>query len=164
MVTPDTQLQTPADTATSWARWLAALPCVLDATQTRDMHCAFALVAAGQRQYACDVALLVAQLGLDAHAVMAALLHGLPRQAGFERAPLAARFGEDVVSLAAGVARVDALGGMRRAAAPDDASRAEALRKMLLAMARDIRVVCIALAMRVVDLRALPATATEHSR
>src|SRR5699024_2270095 len=167
MVQSATGLQSIANTAVSCDGWLAALPCVPTAEQLRVMRQAFALAQASYRDmtrvadiaamdYAQQVAMLVAQLGLDADAIMAGLLYGLPQQTDFDRPQLAEQLGDDVVTLIEGVARVDALSGMRQTAQRDGSGQLEALRKMLLAMARDIRVVCIALVMRVVDLRQLP--------
>lgn len=160
MVESTTGLQAVADTAASSDCWLAALPCALTQAQQQVMRKAFALAQAAYGDadmgYAQQVATVVAQMGLDAEAVVAALLYGLPRRPGFARPQVAEQLGDDVLALVEGVSRVDALGVERQSARGDSNTQFEALRKMILAMARDIRVVCIALAMRVVELHQLP--------
>ena len=93
--------------------------------------------------------MIVAALKLDAGTVRAALLIGLPARHAFDAEDVAARFGADVATLVAGVARMDEI----RATPPqgdaaERAAQAERLRKMLLAMVEDIRVVLIKLAER----------------
>ncbi len=105
---------------------------------------------------ALGTATILASLKLDADSVRAALLLGLPVAGAFDADEVQARFGADVATLVAGVAR---MGGIR--AAPDTgdaeqrAAQAENLRKMLLAMVEDIRVVLIKLAERTQALRSL---------
>ncbi|MCA9719619.1 MAG: bifunctional (p)ppGpp synthetase/guanosine-3',5'-bis(diphosphate) 3'-pyrophosphohydrolase, partial [Myxococcales bacterium] len=72
---------------------------------------------------------------------------------------IGARYGEDVRELVDGVRR---LGRMRWDKL--DASQAESMRKMFLAMAADVRVVIVALALRVRDMRALGERSTEERR
>jgi GTP pyrophosphokinase len=102
------------------------------------------------------VAHILAGLRLDRDSIRAALLLGLPVAGAFDAADVTARFGADVAALVAGVAR---MGGIR--AMPDTgdseerAAQAENLRKMLLSMVEDIRVVLIKLAERTQALRAL---------
>ena len=101
-------------------------------------------------------ATIVAGLKLDAGTVRAALLGGLPSADAFDAEELGARFGADVARLVAGAARMDEI----RAVAPqgdahERAAQAERLRKMLLAMVEDIRVVLLKLAERTAALRFL---------
>src|SRR5699024_1969069 len=107
----------------------AALPCTLTAEQRQTMRKAFTLARAAYGDaamgYAQQVATVIAQLGLDADAVMAGLLHGLPRQPDFDRPLLAERFGDDVVTLIEGVARVDALSGACPTAQRDSSGQPE---------------------------------------
>ena len=103
------------------------------------------------------VARLVHDLGLDEDAVVATVLHDAAREAGWRETLLRERFGEDVVRLLAGLERMEALpeqpaGTGRR---QRDQVQAEALRKMLLAMVEDVRVVVIKLADRLYSLRNL---------
>jgi GTP pyrophosphokinase len=105
---------------------------------------------------ALGTATILAGLKLDADSLRAAILLGLPVAGAFDADEMRGRFGEDVATLVAGVAR---MGGIR--AAPDSADKeeraaqAENLRKMLLSMVEDIRVVLIKLAERTQALRFL---------
>ena len=105
---------------------------------------------------AVGAATIVASLHLDPDSIVAALLCGLPAANAFAADEIEARFGADVATLVAGVARMDAI----RVHADtrnghEAAAQAENLRKMLLAMVDDIRVVLIKLAERTQALRHL---------
>ncbi|HTS23191.1 MAG TPA: bifunctional (p)ppGpp synthetase/guanosine-3',5'-bis(diphosphate) 3'-pyrophosphohydrolase [Casimicrobiaceae bacterium] len=105
---------------------------------------------------ALGTAAIVAGLRLDADSVRAAILLGMPAVAGFDAAELAAQFGTEVAQMVVGATRMGAIH-----AAPDSAGKegrdlqAENLRKMLLAMVEDIRVVLLKLAERTQALRHL---------
>ncbi|MFO1305871.1 MAG: bifunctional (p)ppGpp synthetase/guanosine-3',5'-bis(diphosphate) 3'-pyrophosphohydrolase [Burkholderiales bacterium] len=105
---------------------------------------------------ALGTATILASLKLDADSLRAALLLGVPVAGAFDADEIKARFGEDVATLVAGVAR---MGGIRASAEgatkEERATQAENLRKMLLAMVEDIRVVLIKLAERTQALRSL---------
>ena len=107
---------------------------------------------------ALGAATILTGLKLDAGSIRGALLIGLPVAGAFDADDVRARFGADVATLVAGVAR---MGGIRAAADTGDkderATQAENLRKMLLAMVEDIRVVLIKLAERTQALRSLMA-------
>jgi len=130
--------------AHAYARSLAA------AAPTRDGE-PLALHAAG-------TAVHVAALKLDPATVRAAFLIGLPAVKNFDADDLAQRFGPDVAALVAGVARMDEIRAVPATGdAEERAAQAERLRKMLLAMVEDIRVVLIKLAERMQALRYLVA-------
>ena len=101
-------------------------------------------------------AAIVAGLKVDMSSVRAAILLGAPSIAGFDAAEFGERFGAEVAQMVIGAARMGAI-----RAAPDSAGKeerdlqAENLRKMLLAMVEDIRVVLIKLAERTQALRFL---------
>jgi len=106
--------------------------------------------------HAAGTAAIVAGLKLDAATVRAALLIGLPAAKGFNGEEVAERFGADVAALVAGVARMDEIRALPATGdAEERAAQAERLRKMLLAMVEDIRVVLIKLAERTQALRYL---------
>ncbi len=108
--------------------------------------------------HAAGTAALVASLKLDAATVRAALLIGLQAAKKFDADELAQRFGSDVAALVAGVARMDEIRAVPATGdAEERAAQAERLRKMLLAMVEDIRVVLIKLAERTQALRHLVA-------
>src|SRR3989304_7216601 len=86
-------------------------------------------------------ALTVADLQQDAGAVAAALLHDVQEDCGVENGTLSKRFGADVAKLVGGVTKLGQIpwsaGGERPG---EHEMQAENLRKMLLAMAEDVRV------------------------
>ena len=112
-------------------------------------------------QHPLQTSLFLADLRQDAATLAAALLHDVIEDCHVPREELAQRFGPDVARLVDGVtklARLDALAPADgRTGTDDDATRAEGIRKMLLAMAEDIRVVLIKLADRLHNMRTLDA-------
>src|SRR5207247_1594936 len=101
-------------------------------------------------------ATILAAQKFDAGTVRAALLIGLPAAHAFDAQDLTARFGADIATLVAGVARMDEIRTLPSVGDPNErAAQAERLRKMLLAMVEDIRVVLIKLAERTQALRFL---------
>ena len=107
-------------------------------------------------------ATILAGLKLDADSIRAALLLPLPVAGAFEATVVQEQFGADVATLVAGV---DRMGGIRAAPGTGDkdarAAQAENLRKMLLAMVEDIRVVLIKLAERTQALRTMTSSNAE---
>ena len=98
------------------------------------------------------VAGILAELGLDAETIIAAILHDTLEDTELSRETLATEFGEVVAELVDGVTKLDKMRfGSRQEA------DAESFRKMLLAMARDIRVILIKLADRLHNMRTLGA-------
>jgi len=105
------------------------------------------------------VAGILAELGLDAETIIAAILHDTLEDTELSREALAAEFGEAVAELVDGVTKLDKMRfGTRQEA------DAESFRKMLLAMARDIRVILIKLADRLHNMRTLGAKEGESRR
>lgn len=101
-------------------------------------------------------ATILAGLKLDAGSVRGALLIGLPAAGAFDHADVERRFGPEVAALVAGVARMEEIRLMPVTGSPEErATQQERLRKMLLAMVEDIRVVLIKLAERTAALRFL---------
>ena len=87
---------------------------------------------------------------LDAPALMAALLHDSMEDCGITKEDLVVRFGEDVAELVDGLTKLDKIQFNTR-----EESQAESFRKMLLAMARDVRVILIKLADRTHNMRTM---------
>ncbi len=104
------------------------------------------------------VAEIVLQLDLDHESVAAALLVPLLRARPELLPGIRERFGATVAELAEGVLRMGEIGALSNRAAPPraeaQAAQLEALRKMLLAMVQDVRVVLIKLADHLQELRA----------
>ena len=112
-----------------------------------------------------EAALYLADLNLDANTVIAALLHDVMEDCGISYQDIQSRFGDEVAKLVDGVTKLTRMdyrlagSGNNDATAYDDPDQlyAESLRKMLVAMAEDIRVVLIKLADRLHNMRTLDA-------
>jgi guanosine-3',5'-bis(diphosphate) 3'-pyrophosphohydrolase len=100
------------------------------------------------------VAGLCADWKLDAQAIMAALMHDAMEDCGIGKAELIQRFGTPVADLVDGLTKLDRLQFSTK-----EESQAESFRKMLLAMARDVRVILIKLADRLHNMRTMDAMA-----
>ncbi len=98
------------------------------------------------------VAGILASLHLDAETIIAAILHDTLEDTGLTRVQLEAGFGSTVAELVDGVTKLDQVDFASRQEAD-----AESFRKMLLAMARDLRVILIKLADRLHNMRTLGA-------
>ncbi|MDR1967481.1 MAG: bifunctional (p)ppGpp synthetase/guanosine-3',5'-bis(diphosphate) 3'-pyrophosphohydrolase, partial [Burkholderiaceae bacterium] len=96
------------------------------------------------------VAVQCAEWKLDVHALMAALLHDTLEDCGVSKADLLERFGALVAELVDGLTKLDKLQFTTR-----EENQAESFRKMLLAMARDVRVILIKLADRSHNMRTM---------
>ncbi|HOB67091.1 MAG TPA: bifunctional (p)ppGpp synthetase/guanosine-3',5'-bis(diphosphate) 3'-pyrophosphohydrolase [Ottowia sp.] len=96
------------------------------------------------------VAAQVAEWKLDAPALMAALLHDAMEDCGVTKADLLEQFGAPVAELVDGLTKLDKLQFSTR-----EEGQAESFRKMLLAMARDVRVILIKLADRTHNMRTM---------
>ena len=129
-----------------------------DAWDYASRHYGEAVRPTGDRlfDHAVSVADILSGLGLDADSIIAGLLHDLPACGGPDVSAIGAQAGETVASLVDGCLRMGQVSRLHtQGTADSEGKRAEALRKMLLAMARDIRVVFLVLAERLHDLRAL---------
>jgi GTP pyrophosphokinase len=103
-------------------------------------------------------ATILAGLKLDPDSIRSALLIGLPVAGTFDAEEITGKFGAEVATLVAGVARMGVIRTTASTGSPEErATQAENLRKMLLAMVEDIRVVLIKLAERTQALRTLMA-------
>ena len=96
------------------------------------------------------VALQCALWKLDAPALMAALLHDAIEDCGVTKVELIERFGAPVAELVGGLTKLEKLEFNTR-----EENQAESFRKMLLAMARDVRVILIKLADRSHNMQTL---------
>ncbi|MGB8020114.1 MAG: bifunctional (p)ppGpp synthetase/guanosine-3',5'-bis(diphosphate) 3'-pyrophosphohydrolase [Candidatus Nanopelagicales bacterium] len=94
------------------------------------------------------VAQILADLGMTGPTIAAALLHDTVEDTGYTLEDLAHEFGEEIASLVDGVTKLDRV-------IYGEASAAETVRKMVVAMARDIRVLVIKLADRLHNMRTL---------
>jgi len=97
-----------------------------------------------------EVAHILADMKLDVTTLCAALLHDVVEDTRIPLAQIAERFGADTARLVEGVTKISRLDLL----APE-ARQAESLRKMLLAMVGDVRVVVVKLADRLHNMRTL---------
>ncbi len=98
------------------------------------------------------VTTILAEWHLDPQALMAALLHDVVEDTPTTKAEIGEKFGKPVAELVDGVSKLDKIEFKTEAHA-----QAENFRKMLLAMARDVRVILIKLADRLHNMRTLGA-------
>ena len=103
-----------------------------------------------------SVARIVADLGLDDVTVAAALLHDSVEDTGVTLEQVARQFGDEVAAIVDGVTKLDRVQFDSKAA-----QQAASMRKMLVAMAKDLRVLMIKLADRLHNMRTLGAMPPE---
>jgi GTP pyrophosphokinase len=94
------------------------------------------------------VANILAELGMDTTTLVAALLHDTVEDTGYTMEALTADFGEEVAHLVDGVTKLDKV-------TLGTAADAETIRKMIIAMARDGRVLVIKVADRLHNMRTM---------
>ena len=98
------------------------------------------------------VASILADMHMDTKSIIAAILHDVLEDTAIDKATVIEQFGEEVAELVDGVSKLEQINFESRVEA-----QAENLRKMMLAMARDIRVILIKLADRLHNMRTLEA-------
>lgn len=106
-----------------------------------------------------NVALILTELELDVTTIAAGLLHDVLEDTDVTSETLIAEFGEEIYELVEGVTKLS-----RIMFESKEERQAENLRKMFLAMARDIRVVMIKLADRLHNMRTLDYLTEEKQR
>lgn len=116
--------------------------------------------------HALAVADILAQINLDEETLAAALLHDVVEDTDVTLNDISSRFGEAVARLVDGVTKLDAIevGRLTERDVRRYQINAEAMRKMLLAMVEDVRVVLIKLADRLHNMRTLGALPEERQR
>lgn len=97
-----------------------------------------------------EVALIIAQLNMDLDSVIAALLHDVIEDTKFTFADIKTRFGAPVADLVEGVTKLTRVNYTSK-----EEQQMENLRKMFLAMARDIRVILVKIADRLHNMRTI---------
>ena len=105
-------------------------------------------------------------LNLDHETLAAAILHDVVVDTPVTLKDIEADFGSSIARLVKGVTRVDRIGEFRgvEKSGHSDRSQAENLRKLLLAMAEDVRVVLIKLADRLHNMRTLQDLGAEYQQ
>jgi GTP pyrophosphokinase/guanosine-3',5'-bis(diphosphate) 3'-pyrophosphohydrolase len=105
------------------------------------------------------VAGICAEWRLDAQALMAALMHDVVEDCGVSKTELIEKFDATTADLVDGLTKLDKLQFSTK-----EESQAESFRKMLLAMARDLRVILVKLADRLHNMRTMGAMAPHKAR
>jgi len=105
------------------------------------------------------VAGILTDMHMDAQSLVAALLHDVLEDCGITKERLAEEFGPDVADLVDGVSKITLIEFPTRAE-----QQAENLRKMILAMTKDIRVILVKLADRLHNMRTLGDLSAEKRK
>jgi guanosine-3',5'-bis(diphosphate) 3'-pyrophosphohydrolase len=105
------------------------------------------------------VAGILADWHLDSQALMAALLHDVMEDTAISKQELSRQFGRALADLVDGVSKLDKIEFQSH-----EEAQAENFRKMLLAMARDVRVILIKLADRLHNMRTLDCVRPDKRR
>lgn len=106
-----------------------------------------------------NVAKIIVSLGLDSESIAAALLHDVVEDTTCTAEDIRREFGNEVESLVDGVTKIGRLNFSSK-----EQQQAESLRKMLIAMGKDIRVIIIKLADRLHNMRTLDAMPEQKQR
>ena len=121
-------------------------------------------------QHALGAASILVNMNMDHETIAATILHAVPEYLDDWAAKLESEFGANVRALVEGISRMEQirqLSEMRAPAKKDKGGHAqqiESLRKMLLAMVQDIRVVLIKLAERTQTLRSLSGASADQQK
>lgn len=106
-----------------------------------------------------NVAKIIVTLGMDSQSIAAALLHDVVEDTDVEIDEIKRLFGDDVALLVDGVTKIG-----RLSITSKEQQQAESLRKMLIAMGKDVRVIIIKLADRLHNMRTLGAMPEQKQR
>lgn len=106
-----------------------------------------------------SVALILADMRMDASGIMAAIMHDVIEDTEISKDVLSQRFGEEVAELVDGVTKLGRINSASRAEA-----QAQNVRKMFLAMVKDLRVIMVKLADRLHNMRTLESMSSQKRR
>jgi guanosine-3',5'-bis(diphosphate) 3'-pyrophosphohydrolase len=161
------QMQQPVDLSEGLERFNARLATYLKPEDIARVGAAYIFSDAAHRgqmrisgapyiSHPLAVAETLAGWHLDPHALMAALLHDVMEDTSITKEQIAERFGKVTADLVDGVSKLDRIEHQSF-----EEAQAENFRKMLLAMARDVRVILIKLADRLHNMQTLDALRPE---
>ena len=130
------------------------------------------LTGAPLLQHALGAATILIDMNMDVETIAATILHAVPEYLGDWRATLETRFGANIAGLVEGISRIEQIQEFSEIEGlhdphrknDDHAQQIESLRKMLLAMVQDIRVVLIKLAERTQTLRRLSGASPDQQK
>ena len=105
------------------------------------------------------VATILAQMRMDPPTIIAALLHDVIEDTPYEKHDLTEKFGKEISDMVDGVTKLTQIEFENRAQA-----QAENFRKMMMAMARDIRVILVKIADRLHNMRTIDCLPPEKRR
>lgn len=142
----------------------------LSSEQVERIHQAFLTAADAHREqrrvtgepyisHPVAVACILADMKMDEQMIIAALLHDVIEDTPLEKKAIAEKFGYEVAELVDGVSKLTQIEFVSRAEA-----QAENFRKMVLAMARDIRVIIVKLSDRLHNMRTLSSLHSQKRR
>ena len=106
-----------------------------------------------------SVACILVELGMDTDSIVAALLHDVVEDTDVELETIKKKFGQEIANLIDGVTKIGKIPLSSR-----EEQQAENIRKMLIAMADDIRVIIIKLADRLNNMRTIDCMSEQKRR
>jgi GTP pyrophosphokinase len=110
-------------------------------------------------EHCLNVASILSTLRMDSTTISAGLLHDIVEDTGFTLEDIKEYFGKDIANLVNGVTKISEISG--RKSLSMELRQAETFRKMLLSMAKDIRVIIIKFADRLHNMRTLQHVAAK---